>query len=228
MNAPRRTPPALPAAALFGAALLAACWTTPPQGERVLAGDPTVVLHTAGRGELGVSTDYGVVFLGRGAKSGEVEFTVWFGDGPSFETGIVEPIGGDLYLTRSEILLPTVPLDFAIPGHGAPVVVRGRDAQGTWEVAARVAVDDRVEGMLLAWSEALDALSAEHTGAGVYVETDEGEQLVGLLSGKLELVVEDGERSFFTVAGPRTLWRLVTHARDLDRPRRRSHRGDVL
>ena len=58
--------------------------------------DPTVWLHTgqgAGEGELGVSTPYGVVFLGLGARSGEVEFDVWFSDGPGTEIGIIEPLG---------------------------------------------------------------------------------------------------------------------------------------
>ena len=42
--------------------------------------DPTVQILADGGGELGVSTDYGIVFLGRSAQSGLVEFLAWFGE----------------------------------------------------------------------------------------------------------------------------------------------------
>ena len=56
--------------------------------------DPVVQIHTPGGNELGVTTDYGIVFLGRTASAGDIEITAWFGDGPSIEPSSVEPIGG--------------------------------------------------------------------------------------------------------------------------------------
>ena len=75
-------------AGLSAVLLFGACVQTPPE----LLADATVQMHTPGSGELGVSTRYGVVFLGQGARSGEVGYTSWFDDGPSYEEGIVEPL----------------------------------------------------------------------------------------------------------------------------------------
>jgi len=71
-------------------------------GSRTLT-DPTLEIRTPHGSELGVSTDYGVIFLGRTAQSGSVEITAWFGDGPSIESSVIEPIGGGLYTAETEI-----------------------------------------------------------------------------------------------------------------------------
>jgi len=194
-------------------------------------GDSTVRLHTSPGGELGVSTEYGVVFLGQGKRSGEVEFTAWFGDGPSLETGIVEPLGGGLFLTRSEIRIPTVGVSFVEPRPGERVSVSGREGRdGRYRFSAVVTADERVEGMLLRANGDLRELGPEQVGAGVYVERDGRRLLVGLLSGRLRLPEAGGAPAgdFYTVVGPRELWRLIAYPRDLERHRLRAHRGDVL
>ena len=43
--------------------------------------DPTLVLETDGGRELGASTEHGIVFLGRSARSGPVSIVAEFGDG---------------------------------------------------------------------------------------------------------------------------------------------------
>ena len=88
--------------------------------------DPTVTLQTSGGAELGVSTDQGVVFLGHTARSGEVDMIVWYGDGPSIEASVIEPIGGGLYLAQGEIVLPSVDIAFPELGAESVVVARGR------------------------------------------------------------------------------------------------------
>jgi len=204
-------------------------------------GETTVRLYTGvavegtdpeASGELGVSTDYGIVFLGRGQRSGAIEFTVWFGDGPSLETGIVEPLGGGLYLTRAEIAVPTVPMTFAEPPAGTSVLVVGRTGRTVLEVPARIATDSRVDGLLLLANEGLGNLGPDQIGAGVYLIDGEAgtRELLGLLSGRMQLAegpAGGGERDYYTVLGPRELWRLVAYPRDLERVRRRSDRGDV-
>ncbi len=192
-------------------------------------------LDTGGPGELGVSTDYGVVFLGRGRKSGPVEFTSWFGDGPSFETGIVEPLGDGLFTTRAEIEIPRVPIHWSEPRAGTRVLVRGRRPSGSGTGAApfafeaEVASDPRIEGLVLRSSGSLRALGEGEAGAGVYLEQEDGGlALLGLVTGRVVLSGPTGEREYFTVAGPRELWRLASHARDLDRPRWPAAREDVL
>ena len=200
-----------------------ACRATPAPGPV----DSTVRMHTRGKGELGVSTDYGVVFLGRGARSGSVEFTVWYDDGPSREEGIIEPVGGGLFMTRAEIVLPIAQLTFVEPEPGSDVIVRGRDRSGPYEIEAEVAHNPRVEGLILRTDEKLDRLGADQTGAGVYVVSEGAMALVGLVSGRLRVATEEGSGEYLTVVGPRDLWRLVTHQRNLKRPQDRAQRGDI-
>ncbi|HUR26832.1 MAG TPA: hypothetical protein VM509_01490, partial [Planctomycetota bacterium] len=78
-------------------------------GTRFLA-NPVVEIRGDQGVELGVATSDGVVFLGRTARSGEVLITAWFGDGPSPENAVVEPLGGGLFTTETEIRLPSVPI----------------------------------------------------------------------------------------------------------------------
>ena len=186
--------------------------------------DPVVVVHGASGDELGVSTPYGVVFLGRTAKSGRIEFTAWFGDGPSREEGVVEPMGASVFATESEILLPSVALCFDSLPAGTEVMVRGRRGDEPFEFPAVLASDPRVEGVLLDHGPELDQLTDAELGAGVFlVEPARPMRLVGLVSGRLEL---DGRR-FVTVLGPEDLWHLVVHRRNSERPRRWVYRDDV-
>lgn len=192
---------------------------------RSLSSDPVVEIHGAGAGELGVSTDYGVVFLGRTARSGRVEFSAWFGDGPSREEGVVESIGGGLYATRSEIVVPTAPITFTTPPAGTLVRVRGRRAGQAFEFEARLATDERAEGLLLEPNPDLDRLTEGDTGAGIFVvEAGRPSYLLGLVSGRVTL---PGGRRLVTAVGPRDLWRLVVHRRNSDRPRQKVYRDDI-
>ena len=81
--------------------------------------EPTLALKTSGGRELGVSTDYGIVFLGRTAQSGRVEIESRFGDGPNLEPAVIEPVGAGLYTAETEIRLPQVPLAFVEPAPAA-------------------------------------------------------------------------------------------------------------
>ena len=196
---------------------------------RKVAYDPVVIMHTPGAGELGVATDYGVVFLGRGAKSGPLEFTAWFGDGPSLEVGLIEAVRDGLYTTDSEIRLPAVPITFETPPAGSVVLVRGRRGGTPWEMEVPLLEDPRVEGLLLPSEGPLAEMGDDQTGAGVFVFDPDGRLwLLGLVSGRLTLTDEDGQRELVTAIGPETLWRLVTHRRNSERPRRFPYRDDLL
>jgi hypothetical protein len=192
---------------------------------RSYTADPVVEVHGPAPGELGVSTEYGVVFLGRTVRSGRVEFSAWFGDGPSREEGVVEPLGGGLYATRSEIVLPTCPITFAPPPDGTVVRVRGRRSGEPFEIEARLARDERVRGLLLEPNRNLDRLRDSQIGAGIFVaEPGKVPRLLGLVSGRL--VMPDG-REYVTAVGPEDLWRAVVHRRNSDRPRQRVYRDDI-
>jgi hypothetical protein len=208
------------ASAVFGA-----CRVIPLESSARFTLDPVVVVHGVGGDELAVSTDYGVVFLGRTAKSGRVEFTTWFGDGPAREEGLVEAMGGGVFATESEIQLPSVRLCLAALPAGTAVIVRGRRAGVPFEIEAELATDPQVTGVLLRPSPELEELTDVDLGAGVFLlEPGQPLQLVGLLSGRIEL---EG-RSYFTAVGPEDLWRLIVHRRNSDRPRRWVYREDIM
>ena len=104
-------------------------------GTRLLS-DPTLTIHTQKGDELGVATEHGLVFLGHTATSGRAEVTAWFGDGPSVEPVVIEPVGGGLFTAETEIRLPSVTISLRSrnrysaagrptpPGGGALAVVR--------------------------------------------------------------------------------------------------------
>ncbi|MBI5432393.1 MAG: hypothetical protein HZA52_06155 [Planctomycetes bacterium] len=198
-------------------------------GTRELA-DPILEIRTPTGSELGVATDYGIVFLGRTAQMGEIEVIVWYGDGPSVELAVVEPIGQGLFTAEPEIRVPAVPLSFRVPKAGDEVWVKGRRGEDVWDDKTEVVGDARVRGILLAPTSSL-AKSADQVGAGVYyVNEDAGTtRLVGLVSGVLELTDADGAtQRYLTVVGPDDLWRLATYRRDLPHKPRWIYREDIL
>jgi len=209
---------------LLALLLLSGC-----RGTRALV-DPIVEVRTAGGTELGVSTDYGVVFLGRTAQAGPVEITAWFGDGPSIEDSTIEPIEDGIYTAEVEIELPSVPLLFVDPGPGEFVAVQGRTEQGSWREIVTIASDPRVFGLIIEMPEALRGRD-DQIGAGVfrYIEEDrERLQLYGLISGRLELETPQGTKEYATVMGPDQLWRLVTLRRHYPRRKPQVYRDDIL
>jgi hypothetical protein len=191
--------------------------------------DPTILVHSPAGTELGVSTEYGTVFLGRFARGGEIDVTARFGDGPSLESSVVEPLGAGLFTAETEIRLPAVPLAFHQPQNGAPVTVRGRSGGGTWSVSTSVRADPRVDGILLRPTGGLSG-AEEQIGAGVFVgEELEDYRLLGLVSGRIELVDPGGAvAEYVTVVGPTDLWRIVAHRRDLQRKAHWVYRDDIL
>lgn len=211
-------------------AFLAALTTLTPacQGVRTIS-DPTLVLATSGGTELGVSTDYGIVFLGRTAKAGPIEVTAFFGDGPNIEKSVIEPVGGGLYTAETEIRLPTTELAFEDPSPGTTLYVSGHDASGGWTEPVVVAEDARVLGIVTSVPARLRGATTQ-IGAGVYL-APEGEaharRLIGLVSGRVVLGTGAAAREYLTVVGPTDLWRLVAHRREEPAPKRWIYREDV-
>jgi hypothetical protein len=208
--------------------LLAACLTS-CVGTHELA-DPTLEISTKGGTELGVATDYGILFLGRTAQGGDVEITAWYGDGPNIESATIEPIGGGLYTAETEIRLPEVPLRFEDPKPGSSLLLIGRKNGEIVEQTVTVRSDPRVLGLLLSVPSTIGD-DPTQVGAGVYYLPDDDydkKQLVGLVSGRIRLKNADGERVYLTAYGPQELWRLVTHRRDLLQRKRWVYREDIL
>lgn len=200
------------------------------QGTRKLA-DPVLEIRGPTNTELGVATDYGLIFLGRSARSGSVEVTAWFGDGPSIELAVVEPLGNGLFTAAPEIRLPRVPVSFQTPAPGSKLLVIGRVGRERWEAEVRIESDPAVEGILTSIPSQVTSLDGQ-VGAGLYrVDPDAPhlKSLVGLISGKVEITGPDGNvRRYLTVVGPDQLWRLVTYRREFPHRRTFVYRDDVL
>jgi len=229
MMSPRPTALRPPSPRALAALAIALACLSGCAGTRSLA-HPTLRIETRGGVELGVSTDYGIVFLGRTAPAGDAQITATYGDGPSIESSLIEPVDGGLYTAEIEIRLPSVPLSHVEPRPGDELLLMGMDERGAWERTVRVRSDPRVYGILLDIPARMQG-AADQVGAGLY-ECDDGDlstlRLVGLVSGRLQLESEDGPREYLTVMGPQHLWRLVTHRRDLQKRRRWIYREDIL
>jgi hypothetical protein len=214
-----------PTAACLLALLAAAC-----VGSRT-AIEPTLQLRSEHGMELGVSTDYGIVFLGNATDAGALEITAWFGDGPSIETTAVEPIGHGLYTAETEIVLPSVAIAFSVPEVGSLVEVRGRRGWDVWSQMLPIAEHPQVDGLLLAFPGDLpeDGPKIDQVGAGVYVQgANKTLRLLGLVSGILVLETDQGRTRYLTVVGPDQLWRLVAHHRAEPLQKRWVYREDIL
>ena len=213
----------------LGAALLSVLGASCAGTHRLA--DPTLRMNTTGGSELGVSTEYGVVFLGSTAQAGDVQVMAWYGDGPSIEDAVIEPIGGRLYTAETEIRLPSVPLSFVDPLPGQQVLLVGRKGTSeTWQKEVKVLSDPRVEGILLGVPSELRN-APDQVGAGVYFCPDDDcrkKRLIGLVAGKIRLDGEGGAREYLAVVGPSQLWRLVTHRRDRTKHRPLPNRADIL
>lgn len=195
--------------------------------------DPTLSIRTEKGTELGVSTEHGVVFLGRTARAGRAEITAWFGDGESVESVVIEPVSPELCTAETEIRLPVVPMSFEEPAPGSKVWIVGRNETGRWEAEVDVLADPRAKGILTTIPEELRG-RADQIGAGVFIDApplaDGTEQryLVGLVSGVVTFSGADGTRQYLAVIGPGELWRLVSLRRENTKKRRWIYRDDIL
>ncbi|HPF13571.1 MAG: hypothetical protein H6830_10135 [Planctomycetes bacterium] len=192
--------------------------------------DPTVRILSERGNELGVSTQYGIVFLGRHTNAGPVEVEAMFGDGPSIESSVVDPLGGGLYTAETDIRLPAVPLTFQNLEPGQEVLLRGRSDRSSWQTWVKVRQDERVHGILLEVPRQLDG-HPDQIGAGVFLKPSSAPydlRLIGLVSGRIRLETDGKTKTFLTVEGPESLWRLVTHNRKSQPKRKWVYREDVL
>ncbi|MFT5733144.1 MAG: hypothetical protein ACJAZN_001269 [Planctomycetota bacterium] len=213
---PRRT------LALLALLALASC-----SGTRKLT-DPVLNIRTSGGDELGVSTDHGVVFLGKYAERGEVDVTAFYGDGPTIERSVIEPVGGGLFTAEMDIELPKVPISFEEPRDGETLEIMGRKGNRKWSVLARVRTDPRVLGLLLEVPSGFPD-DPDQVGAGVYRKHGRDDrELVGLVTGKIQLESRGSLRRYIAVSGPTVLWRFAAHRRDLLRKKPFVYREDIL
>ncbi len=192
--------------------------------------DPTVRILGETGTELGVTTHYGVLFLGRYTNAGPVEIEAMFGDGRSNEFSVVDPLGAELYTAKTTIRLPAVPMTFQALEAGQEVLLRGRTESESWQRTVKVRADERVHGILLDSCREMNG-HPDQIGAGVFLGTTskpESLRLIGLVSGRITLQVNGKSKTYLTVKGPESLWRLVSHKRQFPRTRKWIYRDDVM
>lgn len=190
--------------------------------------DPVVVITTQNGAELGVSTHSGVVFTGATAERGEIEIEAWFGDGPTIERAVIEPVSSELFTAETDIVLPTVPISFDEPRDGETLELMGRKDGRKWSTLTRVRTDPRVFGLLLEIPSGFPD-DPDQVGAGVFRRrAGRQRELVGLVVGKVQLERDGAVRRYLAAAGPTELWRLVAHRRDHLRKKPFVYREDVL
>lgn len=218
----RRRNSSLRLAPLAAALLLTAC-----SGSRKLV-DPVVVITTRNGMELGVTTQSGIVFTGATAERGEIEIEAWFGDGPTIERTIMEPVSDELFTAETDIVLPSVPISFDEPRDGESLQLMGRKDGARWSTSTRVKTDPRVFGLLLEIPSGFPD-DPDQVGAGVFRPLPEHRhELVGLVVGKVQLERNGSIERYLAVAGPTELWRLVAHRRDHLRKKPFVYREDIL
>lgn len=209
------------------AALAALVGFSACQGTRKIT-DPVVVITTQNGTELGVSTDYGIVFTGGTAERGEVMIKAYYGDGPTVERSVIEPVGPELFTAETDIVLPTVPISFKEPRDGETLLLKGRKDNRSWSAVTRVRTDSRVLGLILEIPSGFPD-DPDQVGAGVYRRTGAHQlELVGLVTGKIQLERNNGIRKYLAVAGPNEMWRLAAHRRDRLRKKPFVYREDIL
>ncbi len=207
---------------LLALTALASC-----QGSRKIT-DPVVTITTEAGSELGVSTTYGVVFLGNSAERGEVEVEAFFGDGPSIERSVIEPVGAGLFTAEMDIILPSVPLSFVEPRDGETLEIMGRKGYRRWTSVTQVRTDPRVLGLLLEIPDGFPD-DPDQVGAGVFRKKSKFErELVGLVTGKIQLESGGKVRRYLTATGPSIMWRFAAHRRDHLQTKPFVYREDIL
>jgi hypothetical protein len=159
---------------------------------------PVALVETTGGIELGATTEFGVLTLGRSAATGPCRVHYFLGPTPLIEDGELK-VTGSLF-TRAEIDLKTMALR-ALDRSPAPerelLVMWTPDGVSTRSCAAVLASVSGVEGDVLA-----DPGVELPAGATVMQRNTENElQFAGLIAGKVTVGSDAAARSYYVFAG---------------------------
>ena len=144
---------------------------------------PVARIETRGGVELGATTEYGVLFLGRTATEGPCRIHYFLGPTPVVEDGTVESTGSSYYRAEMDLKNQSIRvLEREVePGDSlVAMYMAGFDVQ---TVDVSLSQDPEVDGYVLSWPGA--SLPA---GAAILLRTPEDDyRFVGLVSGEAEL-----------------------------------------
>lgn len=183
---------------------------------------PVVAIETIAGRELGVSTEDGVLFLGRSSSEGPAKVTYFLDRAPLVEAGMIRPFGASLMKVELDVDIPSVPIDFEMPRAGEELILMGIDDDSRWQVPVTVADDDRIQGSAVRVPASLK-LAPRHIGAGVFRTQDGDLRLIGMVKAMAE--ASTGER-WYLLAGPNELRRALLEPKDAVPTREIRYRAD--
>ncbi|HHI80613.1 MAG TPA: hypothetical protein ENK02_11615 [Planctomycetes bacterium] len=160
---------------------------------------PVVRIQTTKGFEQGVSTEEGIIFLGRTAHKGPVKVSYLLGPSPLVEAGKIREGVGPLHFVDLEVSIPKAPISFRAPKPGESLSLILYDGHSPRVLSTRVARDPRIRGTALELPPGYRPKPSD-IGAGVFQPSPEGPALVGLLQGVARL----GGKSWLLVAGRET------------------------
>ncbi len=160
---------------------------------------PVVWIQTTRGFEQGVSTEEGIIFLGRTAQKGPAKVSYLLGPSPLVEVGKIREGMGPLHFVDLEVSIPKAPISFRAPKPGEALSLILYDGGYPRILYTRVTDDPRVKGTALEIPSGYRPKPSD-VGAGVFTQTQEGPALVGLLQGIAKL----GGKSWLLVAGRET------------------------
>ena len=158
---------------------------------------PVAFVETTGGIELGATTEFGVLTLGRSATEGPCKVHYFLGPTPLIEDGEIVATGSTFHLADIELKTQfAVCLDRDPTPADTLVAMWMPDPRSSTEVPVKLSTDPDAQGdLLVADGPVLPA------GAGVFCKTDDGLRFVGLVAGKATLEGPGGARSFYVFAG---------------------------
>ena len=158
---------------------------------------PVALVETVGGVELGATTEFGVLLLGRTATEGPCRVHYFLGPTPMIEDGELSSTGS--MFTVAEIDLKTMSLRVLdrCPNSEDPLIVMWTpDGTHTEQLSVQLAAEPGIKGDVLQHPG-----SEVPIGAAVFAETDEGLLFVGLVAGKAEVADQGAVRQYFVFAG---------------------------
>ena len=166
--------------------------------------------------------------MGRTAREGRCDVTIYFGDGPSIEPGRIEVVDADLCLALLEIKSPRPKFPTHIPIPRTTYCWESSARRAPSSTVTRLATDMGVEGTAVHVPSGFP-LSPSIVGAGIYRFEDFRFRLVGVVNGVAHFQDKIGVgHDVFTFLGPRNLARVAIYDRDRGRPKESPVRTDII
>lgn len=158
---------------------------------------PVALIETTGGVELGATTEYGVLTLGRTATAGACRVHYFLGPTPMVDDGVLDTTAS--VFTRADIDLKTQAIrmfDRSVNPTDELLVMWTADGTSVQSVGVELARTDRIEGSVL-----MHPGVELPVGATVLRRDRYGLTFVGLIAGKATVDNDKGSRDYFVYAG---------------------------